>query len=95
MVTNAFSGRSARARRSRFAAGLAKSRDPLPEFRQLYALSGPIEEVAADDEALFQLYGQAASLNRKVLASDLFRGLIAETAEIFGKLSKAFRCRRE
>jgi nitronate monooxygenase len=89
MVTNAFSGRSARAMRSRYAEEMAKSREPLPEFRQMYALSGPIEDAAADSEASFHLYGQAASLNRELPAADLFRHLIRETAEVFGRLSKA------
>lgn len=89
MVTNAFSGRSARAMRSRFAEEMAKSREPLPAFRHMYALSGPLEDAAEDSEASFHVYGQAASLNRDLPAADLFRRLIAETAEVFRRLSKS------
>jgi nitronate monooxygenase len=89
-VTDAFSGRSARAMRSRFAEEMATSREPLPAFRQMYALSGPIEAAATDAEASFHLYGQAAALNRELPAAELFRRLIAETEEVFGTLSKAW-----
>ena len=87
MVTNAFSGRPARALRSRFAEEMAKSAEPLPGFLQMYTLSGPIEDAAADSEASFHLYGQAASLNREMPAANLMRQLIDETAAVFAKLS--------
>ena len=89
MLTDAFSGRSARAMRSRFAEEMEKSREPLPAFRQMYALSEPLLDAAADGEASFHLYGQAAGLNRVLPAADLFRLLIDETAEVFGNLSKS------
>ena len=88
MVTDAFSGLSARAMRSRFAEEMENPREPLPEFRQMYALSDPLLEVAAAHEVSFHLYGQAATLNRELPAADLLRRLIDETAEVFGKLSK-------
>ncbi|WP_309663699.1 nitronate monooxygenase [Tabrizicola sp.] len=89
MVTNAFSGRPARAMRSRYAEEIARSREPLPAFQQMYALSGPIEAAAADDEASFHLYGQAAALNRELPAAELLRQLVAETAQAFGRVSTA------
>jgi len=63
MVTDAFSGSSARTFRSRFAEEMERTRDPLPAFRQMYALSDPILQAVGDDEACFDLYGQAAALN--------------------------------
>jgi nitronate monooxygenase len=87
MVTDAISGRSARAMRSRFAEEMEKSREPLPAFRQMYALSVPLIEAAPDREASFHLYGQAAGLNRDLPAADLFRRLVDEAAEVFTKLS--------
>lgn len=87
MVTDAFSGRSARAMRSRFAEVMEKSREPLPAFRQMYALSEPLLAVGTDSEASFHLYGQVASLNRALPTAELFRLFIDDAAEVFGKLS--------
>lgn len=87
MVTDAFSGRSARAMRSRYAEEMDNPREPLPAFRHMYALSDPIEAAASDSEASFHLYGQGAGLNRELPAAELFARLIAETQEVFGKLS--------
>ena len=87
MVTDAISGRSARAKRSRFAEAMEKSREPLPAFRQMYALSAPLLAVGTDSEASFHLYGQAASLNRDLPAAELFQLFIDEAAEVFGRLS--------
>jgi nitronate monooxygenase len=89
MVTDAYSGRSARAMRSRFAEAMEKSREPLPAFRQMYALSIPLIEAAPDRDASFHLYGQAASLNRDLPAAELFRRLVDEAMEVFARLSKA------
>ena len=87
MVIDAFSGRSARAMRSRFAEAMEKSCEPLPAFRQMYALSKPLLDVGPDSEASFHLCGQAASLNRALPAAELFRLFIDDAAEVFGKLS--------
>jgi len=78
MVTDAFSGRSARAMRSRYAQEMESSRTELPRFPQMYALSGPIREVADDDDASFFLYGQAAALTRELPAGDLVDRLVHE-----------------
>jgi nitronate monooxygenase len=88
IVTDAFSGRSARAMRSRFAEAMEKTREPLPAFRQMYALSVPLIEAAPDRDASFHLYGQAAGLNRDLPAADLFRRLVDEAADVFARMSK-------
>jgi nitronate monooxygenase len=85
MVTDAYSGRSARARRTRYASDMERSRMRLPDFPAMYALSGPLSEAEGGDLA-FQLYGQAAALNRELPAADLMRLLVAETASIFNSL---------
>ncbi len=92
MVTEAISGRAARARRSRYAEAMAVSSEPLPDFPQLYALTGPL--VAAHQGELdgavgFHLYGQAASLNRELPAADLVARLVAETAAVFAVSARA------
>lgn len=87
MMTDAFSGRAARTRRSRFAEGMERAREPLPAFRQMYALSCPLVDHAPDDEASFHLYGQAAGLNRVLPAADLVRLLVREAADTFARLS--------
>lgn len=87
LVTDAFSGRSARALRSRYAEAMEASREPLPAFRQMYALTDPLLTAAQDDIASFHLYGQAARLNRAVPAAELMAALAAETASVFAKMS--------
>jgi nitronate monooxygenase len=87
MVTDAFSGRSARAMRSRYAEEMESRRTALPLFPQMYALSGPIREVADDDDASFFLYGQAAALTRQLPASDLIDQLVQETRKAMQSLA--------
>jgi nitronate monooxygenase len=87
MVTDAISGRSARALRSRFAEEMDRSRERLPDFRQMYALSTPLMNAAPDSEVSFHLYGQAAALGRELPAAVLLRRLTEEAAEVFGRLS--------
>lgn len=86
MVTDAFSGRSARARRSRYAEEMERARGALPVFPQMYALSGPIRAVA-DDEASFLLYGQAAALSREIAAGDLVEHVVREAREVMSRLA--------
>ena len=60
MVTDAFSGRSARAVRSRYALEMAENRERLPDYPLMYALSTPLLEAskAKDlDDVSFHLYG--------------------------------------
>lgn len=90
MVTNAFSGRCARARRSRFALEMAESPERLPDYPTMYALSDPLlnaDEAMAREEITFHLYGQAAALNRELPAAELLRRLVKETFAVFARLS--------
>lgn len=87
MVTDAVSGRSARARRSPYAEAMEAAREPLPAFRQMYGLTEPLLNAGRDDVASFHLYGQAARLNRAIPTADLMRSLVAETEAVFARLS--------
>ena len=87
MVTDAVSGRSARARRSPYAETMEATRAPLPAFRQMYGLTGPLLAKEREDVASFHLFGQAARLNRAIPAADLVRSLVAETEAVFARLS--------
>lgn len=71
MFTDAYSGRSARGMRSRFAEEMAHNPDPLPDFMHMYTLSNPIKEAAEDEDASFMLYGQSAAMNLQLPASEL------------------------
>ncbi len=83
IVTDAISGRAARAARSRLAEEMGRSREDLPAFLQMYALSDPLLAAAGDDEASFHLYGQAAALGREMPAGELVALLVAETQAAF------------
>ena len=88
LVTDAFSGRQARAMRSRYAEAMEASREPLPAFRQMYDLSDPLVAAGPEDEVSFHLYGQAATLNREMAAADLIGKLTGEATEAFARLSR-------
>ncbi len=82
MVTDAYSGRSARARRSALAAEMADLAGQMLPYPQMYALSDPLCDAAAaagDAGIAFHLYGQAAALARAEPAAELVRRLVAET----------------
>lgn len=87
MVTDAVSGRSARAVRSRYAETMEAAREPLPAFRQMYGLTGPLLDAGRDEVASFHLYGQAARLNRAIPTAGLMRMLVDETEAAFARLS--------
>ena len=89
MVTDAFSGLSARAMRSRYADAMEASRESLPAFLQMYALSDPLVAAGPEDEVSFHLYGQAASLNRELPAPDLMQALAREAFATFEKVTKS------
>lgn len=91
MVTDAVSGRSARAHRSRYAEAMEQAREPLPAFLQLYTLTDPMLEAGQDEIASFRLYGQAARLNRAQPAKDLMARLVAEAEAAFTRLTPAAR----
>ena len=88
MVTDAFSGRQARAMRSRYAEAMEANREHLPAFMQMYALSDPLVAAGPEDEVSFHLYGQAATLNREMAAPDLIDKLTREATEAFARLSR-------
>jgi nitronate monooxygenase len=86
IVTDAVSGRAARAVRSRYTEEMERRREPLPSFPQMYALSWPLLEAADDDDASFHLYGQAAALAREMDAASLVDLLVEETRTAFAGL---------
>ena len=82
-LTRAFSGRPARAKTNRYIEAMAKRRDALPDFPTMYSFSDPLRassEKRGDGDFRFQLYGQAAALNRELPAADLV-ALLVEEAE--------------
>lgn len=90
IVTKAFSGRSARVRRTRYALDMEKNPDGLPDFPSMYALSAPLfehAEATGSEDFAFQLHGQAAALSRELPAGTLFRTLVTEAQEVFAALS--------
>lgn len=88
MMTDAFSGRAARTRRSAYAVEMEHSRGPLAEFRHMYTLSQPLCDAGRDDEASFHLYGQAAALNREIPAGELVERLAKEAFHAFARLGR-------
>lgn len=80
MVTDAYSGRAARARRSRLAEDLADLAGHLAPYPEMYAFSRLPEAADGGEAASFHLYGQAAALSRPVpaarLVEDLARGAL-------------------
>jgi nitronate monooxygenase len=88
MVTDAISGRSARAVKSQFAMEMESRRESLPAFPSLYDLTNPLCE-AGTDSASFHLYGQAAALCRELPAAELLRELVREAYAAFARLQKS------
>lgn len=86
IVTDAFSGRSARAMRSRYAEEMERKREPLPAFLQMNALSRPIRDAADDDDASCFLYGQAAALSKELAAPQIVDLLVRDTAKVLAGL---------
>ncbi|RJT42402.1 nitronate monooxygenase [Mesorhizobium waimense] len=90
IVSDAFSGRAARAKRSRYALEMEESRTRLPDFPQMYALSAPLGDAGhakGNGDFDLHLYGQAAALNKELPAGQLMRTLVAETKAVFDALS--------
>ena len=88
LVTDAFSGRSARAVKSRYAEEMERTREPLAAFPSMYALSGPLLSAANDTDVSFHLYGQAAALSLALPAAELTRRLVDDALNTMKKLSK-------
>lgn len=74
MLTDAFSGRAARALRSPYAEAMADLAGRLAPYPEMYDFSGPLEKAGLGQDwpfASFHLYGQAAALNRAIPAGAL------------------------
>ena len=87
MMTDAFSGRAARAVRNRYALEMREQRAPLLAFPLLYNLTDPLGEADEGSEDFgFHLYGQSAALCQEVPAAELVNQLVAETTKEIAKL---------
>ncbi len=84
MMTDAVSGRVARASISPYAVAMEDFAGELPPFPSMYALSGPVLTASAEkgaDHASFDLWGQAAPLARDTDARSLFDSLVSQALE--------------
>jgi len=88
MMTDAFSGRAARAVRSDYALEMERIRIDLPDFPSMYDLSGPLLDAPEPRQVSFLLYGQAARLNRELPAAELVARYAEEAASVFAKLRR-------
>lgn len=82
MVTDAYSGRCARAVRSPYAEAMADLAETLAPYPEMYGFSEPLQIASAAIDppyAAFHLYGQAAALNRAMPAGALLT-MLAEDA---------------
>ncbi|WP_421857829.1 NAD(P)H-dependent flavin oxidoreductase [Oricola sp.] len=86
MMTNAMSGRAARAAKSAFAQDMQSHADAMLPFPLMYGLSNPLMAAGDWQDASFHHYGQAAALNRTLPAAELVELLVRETADIFSAL---------
>lgn len=86
MMSDAFSGRAARTRRSAYAAEMADNRTGLPAFPSLYGLTDPLLGAGLPDEACFDLWGQAASLSRDEPAAAVMARVMAEAQAVLTRL---------
>jgi nitronate monooxygenase len=86
VMSDAFSGYPARVRRCRYALEMAHHDRRGLDFPLMYMLSEPLWRTGRRDFA-FQLYGQAAALNRAVPALELVERLVAETREVIQSLA--------
>lgn len=87
MMTDAFSGRAARAVRSDYAREMERAGLDLPDFPSMYDLSEPLLGAGDPREASFLLYGQAARFNRDLPAAELVARYAEEAAAVFAKLN--------
>ena len=86
MMSDAFSGRTARTRRSAYAVDMADNRTGLPAFPSLYGLTDPLLGADRPDEACFDLWGQAASLSRDESAAAVMTRVVAEAQAALTRL---------
>ncbi len=84
-LTSAFSGRPARGLKNRYMREMAGKENEFPDFPILNALTGPLRKAsaAAGSPDFVSLWaGQAAALNKTMLAGDLVEALVAETESV-------------
>lgn len=84
VITTAYSGRPARALRTRYTVEMDRDKAPVADFPAMVLLRKPLSKSA---DFAWHLYGQAAALNRELGAGELMETLVAETRTIFEKLS--------
>jgi nitronate monooxygenase len=87
MVTDAFSGRPARAVATPYARQMADLAGQMAPYPQMYDFSEPVVAAAGEGKeafASFHLYGQAAALNRAIPAGELVGRLVAEAMARLG-----------
>ena len=82
MVTDAVSGRPARAMRTACAEEMARHPDDRAALPQMYALSGPILAASKPDAASFQLRDKPAALARDRPAGEPLAQLSAEARAV-------------
>lgn len=90
-VTDAFSGRAARARRSTYAEEMRPHAGRFAAYGQMYGFTEPLMARfdALDPAALsFHLYGQAAALNRAIPAGELVATLAAEAQAVLQRMGR-------
>ncbi|MEO0543404.1 MAG: hypothetical protein AAFY99_06250 [Pseudomonadota bacterium] len=63
-----------------------RHRQQLPDYPQMYELSDPITNAAADEEASFMLYGQAAALSKEMPAGGLMDWLVKDARRTLATL---------
>ncbi len=85
VVTDAYSGRSARAYRSRFARDMMPFAGQFAGYGQMYDFTDRICDAGAEDVASFHLYGQAAGLGRALPAAELVAELSEGALRLLGR----------
>jgi len=89
-LTRAFSGRPARARNNPYIEAMAQQKMRIPDFPLMYEYSKPLMQSSrerGDEDFIFQLYGQAAGLNRVLPAAELMHLLVSETDQLLNQAS--------
>lgn len=88
MVTDALSGRCARAKRSRFAEAMAPYAGQFAPYHEMYDFTDPLCEASAQyahEPASFHIYGQAASLNRTPPAAKLIEEWVTQARALMAQ----------
>ncbi len=85
VVSDAYSGRSARAYRSRFARDMLPFVGQFAGYGQMYDFTDPLCDAGVEDLASFHLYGQAAGLGRALPAGELVAELAGRALALLGR----------